>query len=351
MIVLVTGAAGFIGSSLALRLLRDGHYVVGVDNLSPYYDVSLKEARLARLMTQPGFAFERLDLAERDGAARVFTARRFDVVVHLAAQAGVRYSMENPYAYIDANLVAFGNVLEQSRRTGIGHLVFASSSSVYGANQRLPFSEHDAVDHPLSLYAATKRANELLAHSYAHLFRLPCTGLRFFTVYGPWMRPDMAIYKFAEGIMQGRPIRVHNRGDMQRDFTFIDDIVEGVVRLMKMPPQPDPGWKGDPPDPSRSSAPFRLFNIGNQDPVELMRVVRLLEQALGRKAVLEFLPMQAGDMCATAADIADINAAAGFAPTTPIETGIARFTEWFLEYVGTDRRDRSRTASSSSEME
>lgn len=349
--VLVTGAAGFIGSSLALRLLRDGHHVVGVDNLSPYYDVSLKEARLARLMTQPGFAFERLDLAERDGAARVFAARRFDVVVHLAAQAGVRYSLENAYAYIDANLVAFGNVLEQSRRTGIGHLVFASSSSVYGANQRLPFSEHDAVDHPLSLYAATKRANELLAHSYAHLFRLPCSGLRFFTVYGPWMRPDMAIYKFAEGIMRGQPIRVHNRGDMQRDFTFIDDIVEGVVRLMTMPPRPDPGWKGDLPDPSRSSAPFRLFNLGNQDPVELMRVVRLLERALGRTAVLEFLPMQAGDMYATAADIGDINAAAGFAPITPIETGIARFAEWFLDYVGADRRDQSRTASSSSEME
>lgn len=346
MIVLVTGAAGFIGSSLTLRLLRDGHHVVGVDNLSPYYDVSLKEARLSLLMQQPEFVFERLDLAERDGVARLFAARRFEVVVHLAGQAGVRYSLENPYAYVDANLVAFVNVLEQSRRTGIGHFVFASSSSVYGANQRLPFSEHDAVDHPISLYAATKRANELLAHSYAHLFGLPCTGLRFFTVYGPWMRPDMAIHTFAEGIMEGRPIRVHNSGDMQRDFTFIDDVVDGVVRLMTRPPQPDPGWKGDTQDPARGSAPFRLYNIGNQDPVDLMRVIRLLEQALGRKAVLEFLPMQPGDMYATAADITDIHAAVGFAPATPIETGIARFAEWFLDYAG-GGRDQSRAVSTS----
>lgn len=345
--VLVTGAAGFIGSSLVLRLLHDGHHVTGVDNLSPYYDVSLKEARLARFMQHPEFAFERLDLAERDGVARVFAARRFEVVVHLAAQAGVRYALENPYAYIDANLVAFTNVLEQSRRAGTGHLVYASSSSVYGANQRLPFSERDAADHPISLYAATKRANELLAHSYAHLFRLPCTGLRFFTVYGPWMRPDMAIYKFAEGIMGGRPIKVHNRGNMQRDFTFIDDIVEGLVRLMPLPPQPAPGWNGDAHDPARSSAPFRLFNIGSGHPVDLMRVIHLLEEALGRKAVLEFLPMQAGEMQATAADIADINAAVGFAPTTPIEAGIARFTEWFLRYVDGGRRGPSGTAPSS----
>lgn len=349
--VLITGVAGFIGSCLALRLLHDGHRVTGVDNLSPYYDVSLKKARLARFMQHPGFAFERLDLADRDGVARVFAARRFEAVVHLAAQAGVRYSLEHPYAYIDANLVAFGNVLEQSRRTGIGHLVFASSSSVYGANHRLPFSEHDAVDHPISLYAATKRANELLAHSYAHLFRLPCTGLRFFTVYGPWMRPDMAIYKFAEGIMRGRPIRVHNRGDMQRDFTFIDDIIEGVMRLIPMPPQHAPGWNEDARDPARSSAPFRLFNIGSEHPVDLMRVIHLLEEALGRKAVLEFLPMQAGEMQATAADISDINTAVGFAPSTPIDMGIARFAEWFLHYVDGGRRGRSGTAPCSAAKE
>ena len=332
MIVLVTGAAGFIGSSLVLRLLHDGHQVVGVDNLSSYYDVSLKQARLGRLSSHPGFVFERLDLAERSSAARLFGEHRYETVVHLAAQPGVRYSINNPAAYIDANLVAFGNILEQTRLAGVPHFLFASSSSVYGANHQLPFSEHDPVDHPVSLYAATKRANELLAHSYAHLHRLPCTGLRFFTVYGPWMRPDMAIYKFAEGIMQGRPIPVHNRGDMLRDFTYIDDIVEGVVRLMAVAPRPDPGWKGDTCDPSRSSAPFRLYNIGNHQPVELMRVIRLLEQALGRKAILELLTMQPGEVQATAADISGIRAAVGFEPSTPIETGIARFAEWYLDY-------------------
>lgn len=348
MIVLVTGAAGFIGSSLALRLLRDGHQVVGVDNLSPYYDPSLKEARLARLAHMPGFEFARFDLAERDRVARLFAAHPFEVVVHLAAQPGVRYSLDHPHVYLEANLVAFGNVLEQARAGTVRHFVFASSSSVYGANHRLPFSEHDPVDHPISLYGATKRANELMAHSYAHLFGLPCTGLRFFTVYGPWMRPDMAIYKFAETIMQGRPIRVYNGGDMRRDFTFIDDVVEAVMRLMAAPPRPDPDGQGDTRDPARSGAPFRLFNIGNQDPVDLMRVIRLLEQALGRRAVLDMLPMQAGDMAATAADVTELAAAIGFAPRTPIETGIAGFVDWFLHYhAWSDGSDRERAASAS----
>jgi UDP-glucuronate 4-epimerase len=343
MSILVTGAAGFIGAGLALRLAGEGRRVVGVDNLGPYYDVALKQARLDRLLRKPGFRFERLDLADRGAAASLFARHAFTTVAHLAAQPGVRHSLEHPETAVDANLVAFCNVIEQARRAGVQHFVFASSSSVYGANHRLPFSESDAVDHPVSLYAATKRANELLAHSYAHVFGLPCTGLRFFTVYGPWMRPDMAVYKFAEAIMRGRPLPVYNRGDMLRDFTYIDDIVEGVVRILGLPPLRRPGAKPYDHGPGRSSAPFRIFNIGNQQPVELLRLIALLEEALGRKAVLDLLPMQPGDMLATAADISDLNAAAGFAPVTPLESGIARFAEWFAEYTrGASRETTAR---------
>jgi UDP-glucuronate 4-epimerase len=341
MSALITGAAGFIGASLAMRLARDGEPVVGADNLSPYYDVELKRARLTRLSGQPGFAFERVDLADRRAAARLFDQHAVETVVHLAAQPGVRQSLEHPDTTVDANLVAFCNVMEQARRAGVRHFVFASSSSVYGANHQLPYSEHDPVDHPVSLYAATKRANELLAHSYAHVFGLPCTGLRFFTVYGRWMRPDMAVYKFAEAIIQGRPLPVYNRGDMLRDFTYIDDIVEGVVRLLDRLPRPRPGAKPYEHGPARSSAPFRIFNIGNQQPVGLLRLIALLEEALGRKAVLDLLPMQAGDMPATAADISDLNAAVGFAPATPLESGIARFAGWFLEYTREATREAS----------
>lgn len=320
MTVLVTGAAGFIGCDLALRLLRDGCRVMGVDNLNAYYDVALKEARLARLVHQPGFTFTRIDLTDRDAVARLFGAHRFETVVHLAAQPGVRHSLENPHAYFDANLVAFGNVLELARRHAAGHFVFASSSSVYGANRHLPFSERDPVDHPVSLYAATKRANELMAYSYAHLYRLACTGLRFFTVYGPWMRPDMGIYRFAQGIVTGQPIPVFNRGRMRRDFTYIDDAVEAVVRLLRLPPQP------------REAVPYRVLNIGNHEPVELMRVIALLEQYLGRRAKLRFLPMQPGDVGATHADVTALLEATGFAPSTPIEEGIARFAGWFTAW-------------------
>src|SRR5262245_10158919 len=336
--VLVTGAAGFIGAGLALRLLRDGHAVVGVDNFTPFYDVGLKEARLDRLLWEPRFAFERLDLADRGAVERLFARHAFTHIVHLAAQPGVRYSIDHPQASVTANLVAFGNVIEQARLARPRHFVYASSSSVYDANHQLPFSEHDPVDHPVSLYAATKRANELLAHSYAHVFGLPCTGLRFFTVYGPWMRPDMAVYKFAERITRGLPIQVYNRGDMLRDFTYIDDIVEGVARLLEHPPARDASGKPQEWGPARSSAPFRLFNIGNQQPVELMQLIALLERALGRKARIELLPMQPGDMHATAADISDLHAEVGFAPSTPLETGIERFSEWFKDYTRRTRR-------------
>ncbi len=301
--ILVTGAAGFIGSTLALRLLERGDQVFGVDNLNDYYDVSLKEARLARLSTHPNFVFQRIDVADRKAMSELFAARRFEVVVHLAAQAGVRYSVENPAAYIDANLVGFGNVLEGVRHGGVRHLVFASSSSVYGANTRLPFSEHDNVDHPVSIYAATKKANELMAHSYAHLYGMPCTGLRFFTVYGPWGRPDMALFKFTAGILRGVPIPVYNGGDMVRDFTYVDDIVEGMVRVVDRPAAPDPQWNAGNPDPATSRAPYRIFNIGNNRPVNLMRYIEVLEQCLGRKALLEMLPMQPGDVQATTADV------------------------------------------------
>ena len=334
--VLVTGAAGFIGSALCMRLLERGGVVSGIDNLNDYYDVNLKEARLARLRRHPNFVFQKTDVADRQAMAQLFSGNRFDAVAHLAAQAGVRYSMENPYAYIDANLVGFGNILEGVRQGGVGHLVFASSSSVYGANTRLPFSEHANVDHPLSLYGATKKANELMAHSYAHLYGIPCTGLRFFTVYGPWGRPDMALFKFTQVIVAGTPITVFNGGDMVRDFTYVDDIVEGVVRVIDRPAAPDAAWSGDSPDPATSRAPYRIFNIGNNRPVNLMRYIEVLEECLGRKAVMEMLPMQPGDVQATFADVTELSNATGFRPCTPVEEGVAKFVAWYRDYYGVD---------------
>ena len=330
--VLVTGAAGFIGSALALRLLQRGDNVCGIDNLNDYYEVSLKKARLARLEKNPAFRFRLLDIVDREAMRELFAAGRFDAVVHLAAQAGVRYSIENPAAYIDANLVGFGNVIEGARRGETGHLVFASSSSVYGANMKLPFAESDSVDHPVSLYAATKKANELMAHSYAHLYRLPCTGLRFFTVYGPWGRPDMALFKFTRAILAGEAIPVFNRGQMVRDFTYVDDIVEGVIRAMDQPAAPDAAWRAEAPDAATSAAPYRVYNIGNNSPVQLMRYIEVLEQSLGVKAKYELLPMQAGDVPATSADVSRLKAAVGYRPGTPVEVGVKRFVEWYREY-------------------
>jgi len=336
--VLVTGAAGFIGSALTHALLDRGDEVVGIDNLNDYYDVRLKQARLDRLQPRKGFVFQKLDIVERKPMGELFAAGKFDAVMHLAAQAGVRYSIENPSAYIDANVVGFTHVLEGCRHSRVGHLVFASSSSVYGANTRLPFSEHDNVDHPVSLYAATKKANELMAHSYAHLYRLPCTGLRFFTVYGPWGRPDMALFKFTEGILAGRPIPVFNRGDMVRDFTYVDDIVEGIVRVIGQPAAPAAGWSGDHPDPATSYAPWRIFNIGNNRPVKLMRYIEVLEQCLGKKAQLDLLPMQPGDVPATCADTGELEKAVGYKPQTPVEIGVKRFAEWYQGYYGNPRK-------------
>src|SRR3989441_4169042 len=330
--ILITGAAGFIGSALALRLLERGERVTGLDNLNSYYDVRLKEARLARVNRKPGFEFVRADITDGAAMAALFAGHQFDTVVHLAAQAGVRYSLENPKAYIDSNLVGFGHILEGCRHGGVRHLVFASSSSVYGANQRLPFSEHDNVDHPVSLYAATKKANELMAHAYAHLYGLPCTGLRFFTVYGPWGRPDMALFKFTRGILAGEPIPVFNEGRMIRDFTYIDDVAEGVVRILDRVAAPDPTWDSDRPDPATSNAPYRIYNIGNNRPVELMTYISLLERALGRRAKLDLLPMQAGDVPSTMADVSDLERATGFRPKTSVEEGITRFVKWYREY-------------------
>ena len=332
--VLVTGAAGFIGAALSAALLERGDQVVGVDSLNDYYDVSLKRARLARLTALPGFEFIQLDVAAREGVAALFARHRFDAVAHLAAQAGVRYSIDHPHAYADANLVGFLNVLEGCRHAKVGHLVFASSSSVYGASVRTPFSENHSVDHPISLYAATKKANELMAHTYAHLYGLPCTGLRFFTVYGPWGRPDMAYFKFTRGILAGEPIPVYNRGEMARDFTYIDDIVEGVVRVLDRPAAPDPDWDPAHPAVASSTAPYRIYNIGNNRPVKLMEFIGTLEKCLGRKAVLDLLPMQPGDVPSTAADISALGKATGFAPSTPVETGLARFVAWYHEYYG-----------------
>src|SRR5258706_641304 len=330
--VLVTGAAGFIGSTLAHRLLERGDEVVGIDNLNAYYDVRLKQARLDRLLSRKGFAFSKLDIVEREPMAGLFASGRSDGVLRLAAQAGVRYSIENPTAYIDANITGFLNVLEGCRHARVAHLVFASSSSVYGANTRLPFSEHDNVDHPVSLYAATKKAKELMAHSYASLYKLPCTGLRFFTVYAPWERPDMALFKFTEGILAGRPIPVFNRGEMTRDFTYVDDIVEGIVRVLGRPAAPATGWSGDRPDPATSYAPWRIFNIGNTQPVKLMRYIEVLEQCLGRKAKLDLLPMQPGDVPAAFADVGELHKSVGYKPQTPIEVGVRRFAEWYQDF-------------------
>jgi UDP-glucuronate 4-epimerase len=330
--ILVTGAAGFIGFHVAQRLLQAGRRVVGVDNLNDYYDPALKQARLDVLRNDERFRFSRLDLADAAATAALFGDEAFPVVIHLAAQAGVRYSLQNPQAYIAANLQGFANVLEGCRHNGCRHLLFASSSSVYGANTKLPFSVHDNVDHPVSLYAATKKSNELMAHSYSHLFRLPATGLRFFTVYGPWGRPDMAMYIFAKAILEGRPIRLFNHGRMQRDFTYVDDIVEAIVRLVARPPQGDPAWSGDRPDPSTSAAPWRIYNIGNNKPEELMHVVAVLERALGREAVKELAPMEPGDVPATYADVDDLMRDVGFRPSTSIEDGVDRFVRWFKDY-------------------
>jgi UDP-glucuronate 4-epimerase len=332
--VLVTGAAGFIGYHLAERLLDEGRRVVGLDNLNDYYDPSLKRARLARLEDRDGFRFERLDLADRQGMEALFAAHAFGVVVHLAAQAGVRYSLENPHSYVDSNLVGFLHILEGCRHSGVGHLVYASSSSVYGANTAMPFSVHHNVDHPLSLYAATKKANELMAHTYSHLYGLPTTGLRFFTVYGPWGRPDMALFKFTRNILAGEPIEVFNYGNHRRDFTYIDDIIEGVVRVMGRLPEPDPAWSGAAPDPASSRAPWRVYNIGNNRPVELLRYIEVLEHCLGRTAERTLLPLQPGDVPDTFADVTALAADVGYKPDTSIEVGVAKFVEWYREYYG-----------------
>jgi UDP-glucuronate 4-epimerase len=330
--ILVTGAAGFIGFHLSRRLLAGGDTVVGLDNLNLYYDVTLKEARLALLENVGNFRFVRADLADRRAVETLFERERPEIVVNLAAQAGVRYSLENPQAYVESNLVGFLNVLEGCRHRGVKHLLFASSSSVYGANTRMPFSVHDNVDHPLSLYAATKKANELMAHTYAALYRLPCTGLRFFTVYGPWGRPDMALFLFTRAILEDRPIDVFNEGRMKRDFTYIDDIVEGLVRLLERIPAPDAAWRGDRPDPSSSFAPYRIYNIGNNQPVALMDFIAILEGHLGRTAKKNFLPLQAGDVPATFADVDDLMADVGFKPATPLTEGIGRFVAWYRDY-------------------
>src|SRR5215470_11082267 len=330
--ILVTGAAGFIGFHVARRLAAQGRAVVGVDNLNPYYDPKLKQARLDRLASEPSFRFCKLDLADRAGTADLFATHRFPLVVHLAAQAGVRYSLIDPHAYLDANLSGFLNVLEGCRHNGCRHLLYASSSSVYGANTRMPFSTSDNVDHPLSLYGATKKANELMAHSYAHLFGLPATGLRFFTVYGPWGRPDMAMWLFADAIAAGKPIKLFNHGRMRRDFTYVDDVVESIIRLIDHTPRINPNWTGDKPDPASSSAPWRIYNIGNHGPVELFEVVRLLEEAIGTKAKCEFLPMQPGDVPATYADVEDLAREVDFKPATSIADGIGRFVHWFQAY-------------------
>ena len=329
---LLTGAAGFIGSHVAITLLERGDEVVGIDNLNDYYDPTLKDARLARLTGRPGFSFQKLDVSDRTGMEALFSAHRFDKVIHLAAQAGVRYSIENPHAYIDSNIVGFINILEGCRHHGVQHLTYASSSSVYGANTAMPFSVHQNVDHPLSLYAATKKANELMAHTYSHLYKLPTTGLRFFTVYGPWGRPDMAMFLFAKAILTGKSIDVFNHGRMRRDFTYIDDIAEGVVRTSDRVAASNTAWDGADPDPGTSAAPYRLYNIGNNDPVELLHLIETLEQKLGRTATKNMLPMQMGDVPATYADVEALTQDTGFKPATPIEVGVERFVAWYRDY-------------------
>ncbi len=330
--ILVTGAAGFIGSTLSKRLLARGDEVIGLDNLNDYYDVNLKKARLAQIENHSNFEFAQLNLEDRTAVADLFKNKKIDKVVNLAAQAGVRYSIENPLSYIDSNIVGFTNILEGSRHNNIKHLVYASSSSVYGLNTTMPFSVHNNVDHPISLYAASKKANELMAHTYSHLYNIPTTGLRFFTVYGPWGRPDMALFKFTKGIIEGTPIDVYNRGLMRRDFTYIDDIVEGVIRVLDKTPEPNPNWSGDTPDPSSSIAPYKLYNIGNNNPVELMHYIETLEKALGKTAKKNLLPMQPGDVPATYADVADLETDVGFKPQTSVEEGIENFVQWYKKY-------------------
>ncbi len=330
--ILVTGAAGFIGMTTSLRLLARGDEVVGLDNLNDYYEVSLKENRLKRLTGQPGFRFVKLDVADRPGMEKLFAEEKFDKVIHLAAQAGVRYSLQNPHAYVDSNIVGFVNILEGCRHNAVKHLVYASSSSVYGGNTRMPFSEHDSVDHPVSLYAATKKANELMAHTYSHLYGLPTTGLRFFTVYGPWGRPDMALFLFTKAILEGRPIDVFNYGKMQRDFTYVDDIVEGVIRVTDRIAEPNPAYLSDEADPATSNVPYRVFNIGNHNPVPLMDFIGAIEEALGRTAEKNLLPLQDGDVPATYADTALLDEWVGFAPATSVKEGVGRFIAWYRDY-------------------
>ncbi len=331
-LTLVTGAAGFIGFHVVKRLIARGDQVIGLDNVNDYYDVRLKQARLAQLNQLAGFQFIKLDLANRQGMKELFVEQPIRRVVNLAAQAGVRYSLVNPHAYTDSNIEGFLNILEGCRHAHVEHLVYASSSSVYGGNTHMPFSIHDNVDHPVSLYAASKKANELMAHCYAHLYRIPCTGLRFFTVYGPWGRPDMALFIFTKAILEGKPIEVYNNGKMKRDFTYIDDIVEGILRTLDHPAKPNSAWSGEQPDPGTSSAPARIYNIGNHQPVELLHFIEVLEQALGKKADKKLMPMQAGDVPATYADVDDLSRDVGFKPSTPIEAGIPRFVEWYREF-------------------
>ncbi len=330
--ILLTGAAGFIGMTTSLKLLARGDEVVGLDNLNNYYDVALKQSRLNRLLPHAKFRFVKLDVAEREGMAALFATEKFDRVIHLAAQAGVRYSLENPHAYIESNVVGFTNILEGCRHAKVQHLVYASSSSVYGGNTKMPFSEHDGVDHPVSLYAATKKANELMAHTYSHLFGTPTTGLRFFTVYGPWGRPDMALFLFTKAILEGRAINVFNHGNMQRDFTYVDDIVEGVVRVLDRVATPDPAYDAKQADPATSNAPFRVFNIGNNNPVRLLDFIGCIENALGKKAQKNLLPLQDGDVPETYANTDALNDWVGFVPETTVEQGIARFVAWYREY-------------------
>ncbi|MCL4713439.1 MAG: NAD-dependent epimerase [Hyphomonadaceae bacterium] len=332
--ILVTGAAGFIGFHLADRLLRGGATVVGLDNMSAYYDVELKRSRLKALKEHPGFSFAEIDLADAEAMDALFEQHRFELVFNMAAQAGVRYSLQDPRAYVRSNLDGFLNLLECCRHGGVKHLVFASSSSVYGANTKMPFSVHQNVDHPLSLYAATKKANELMAHSYSHLYRLPATGLRFFTVYGPWGRPDMAMYLFTRAILEGRPIDVFNNGEMARDFTYIDDVVEALVRVGERPAQPNPDWNGAAPDPASSTAPYRIYNIGNHAPVKLMDLIASIERATGKQAIKNFLPMQPGDVPSTYADVDDLARDVDFAPRTPIDLGVQKFVDWYRGHYG-----------------
>jgi len=330
--VLVTGTAGFVGFFLSQKLLERGDEVIGIDNLSEYYDVKLKQDRLAQLEGKPGFTFYKLDLADRLGMENLFAEHQFDTVAHLAAQAGVRYSIQNPHVYVNSNVVGFLHILEGCRHQKVKHLVFASSSSVYGTNTKMPFSVHDNVDHPVSLYAATKKANELMAHTYSHLYNLPTTGLRFFTVYGPWGRPDMALFTFTKQILSGQPINVFNYGKMRRDFTYVDDIVEGVIRVLDKIPEPNPEWSGNDPDPGSSKAAYRIYNLGNNQPIELIRFIEVLEEKLGIKAEKNLLPLQPGDVLETFADVDDLARDVGFKPNTPIEVGIENFVNWYRSY-------------------